>query len=94
MAVIDAFRFRATTRFAVISESKYVATRFLPCPVPECGKTTRLTHSGHFAEHVNSFGFHCDATGLTPQAAAHIRVDAAGRLIGIDETKQRVEADE
>lgn len=79
------FIIRATTRYGTNSVEAVNRIGPVTCPVPGCGKTVGTTYSGYMVDHVNQHGYTCDGVNRTPAQAARLRIDAQGRLIGVDE---------
>ena len=76
---------KATTNYGLFTIEQQRPPQHVTCPVPGCGRTVALTQSGYLEYHADMHGFCCDGVNLPPARAATLQIDAAGRLVGVDE---------
>ena len=75
----------ATSDYGLRTVEQQRPIRRVTCPVPGCGRNVALTQSGYLEWHANMHGFCCDGVNMPPERAARLQIDAAGRLLGVDE---------
>ena len=76
---------RATSDYGLRTVEQQRPVQRVTCPVPGCGRNVALTQSGYLEWHANAHGFCCDGVNMPPERAARLQIDAAGRLVGVDE---------
>lgn len=76
---------KATSHYGLYTVEQPREIRHVICPVPGCKRRVALTLAGYLEWHANATGFTCDGVNMTPERAATLQIDGAGRLVGVDE---------